>query len=172
MNCDCKTNNVIKLLLSLLVLIITIVLVNRCTCNNEKSILTTVAEQGDNTQVGTAIINFKNNEIVIGNAISHEEGSNQININEDGIYQISYQVYGQRETIGTYNFNAVILVNGNILEDTLNETPILRDNVANRMTLTSTVILRLNRGDILQLGTLSIEDIYYTRARIDIEKIY
>ena len=39
------------------------------------------------------------------------------------------------------------------------------------MTLTSTVILRLEAGDILNLGAVSIEDVTYPRARIDIEKI-
>ena len=39
------------------------------------------------------------------------------------------------------------------------------------MTLTSTVILQLNQGDILKLVGLSIEDIIYENARIDIEKI-
>ena len=39
------------------------------------------------------------------------------------------------------------------------------------MTLTSTVILRLQTGDILKLNGVSIEDIVYENARIDIEKI-
>ena len=59
-----------------------------------------------------------------------------------------------------------------VLDDTQNETPILKDNVINRMTKTSTVILRLNAGDTLQLGTITVEDIIFDRARIDIEKIY
>ena len=59
-----------------------------------------------------------------------------------------------------------------ILEETLNEGPVLRENVSNnRMTLTSTVILELQAGDVLKLAGLSIEDITYNRARIDIEKI-
>ena len=41
----------------------------------------------------------------------------------------------------------------------------------NRYTLTSTVILRLNSGNILQLGALSFENVLYPNARIDIEKI-
>lgn len=39
------------------------------------------------------------------------------------------------------------------------------------MTLTSTVILRLQQGDVLKLNGVSIEDIIYDNARIDIEKI-
>ena len=66
----------------------------------------------------------------------------------------------------------MILINNEVLlEDTLNESPILRDNVTNRMTLTSTIFLRIEEGDIIKLGGLSIEDIFYTRARIDIKKI-
>ena len=41
----------------------------------------------------------------------------------------------------------------------------------NRLTLTSTVILRLNAGDTLKLAGVSIEDITYEKARMDIEKI-
>ena len=104
--------------------------------------------------------------------MTHTVGSDVININETGIYQISYQIYGERQTFGTYNFNALLLVNNNVLEDTQNETPILKDNVINRMTNTSTVILKLNSGDLLQLGSVTSEDIIYPRARIDIEKIY
>lgn len=137
----------------------------------QRNILTAIAQEGDNTQVGNAIINFSQNQIVEGNALSHEEGSNIIRIMESGIYQISYQLLGEEQTIGTFNFNAALLVNNSVLEDTLNESPILRENIANRMTLTSTVILRLEAGDILQLGGLSIEDIIYNMARIDIEKI-
>ena len=137
----------------------------------QRNILTAVAREGDNTQVGTAIINFSQNQIVEGTALSHEEGSNIIQINESGIYQISYQLLGQQQTIGTFNFNAALLVNNTVLQDTLNESPIIRENTTNRMTLTSTVILRLEAGDILQLSGLSIEDIIYNEARIDIEKI-
>ena len=138
---------------------------------NQKSILTAFAVEGDNTQVGITTIRYSRNEIVVGNALLHEEGSDSIQINETGIYQISYQLYGQRETFGTFNFNAVLVVNDTILDNTLNESPILRDNVINRMTLTSTVILSLNAGDTLKLQGISVEDIFYTRARIDIERI-
>ena len=62
------------------------------------------------------------------------------------------------------------MVNNTGLDSTFNESPIIRDSV-NRMTLTSTVILKLNEGDVLQLSGVSIEDINYQRARIDIEKI-
>ena len=137
----------------------------------EKSILTAYAVGGDNPQAGITTIRFSKNEIVVGTALSHEEGSDTIQVNETGIYQISYQLYGQRQTFGTFNFNAVLVVNDTILENTLNETPILRDNVINRMTLTSTVILALKAGDTLKLQGISVEDIFYTRARIDIEKI-
>ncbi len=174
MCCNCQKNKLCKILFSLLIVyMIAIIFILAIFLNQEqqKSILTATAQNEDNTQVGTAIIRFSQNQIVEGNALSHEEGSDTIFINETGIYQISYQLYGERQTIGTFNFNAVLLVNDVVLENTLNETPILRDNVVNRMTLTSTVILQLNAGDRLQLGALSIEDIIYTRARIDIEKI-
>ena len=39
------------------------------------------------------------------------------------------------------------------------------------MTLTSTVILELNAGDIIQLGGLSLEDISYQNSIIAIVKI-
>ena len=143
-----------------------------CQNSNEqpKNILTTIAVPGDNTQIGNAIIKFSQNEIVEGNAISHEPGASEILIEETGIYQISYQLYGVKDAIGTFQFNAVLVVNNTGLDSTFNESPIIRDSV-NRMTLTSTVILKLNEGDVLQLSGVSIEDINYQRARIDIEKI-
>lgn len=104
--------------------------------------------------------------------MSHEEGSDEILINQSGIYQVSYQLYGFTENTGTFNFNAILSVNDSPLNDTFNESPVLRNNVGgNRMTLTSTVILRLEAGDILKLNGVSIEDITYPNARIDIEKI-
>ena len=170
MKCKCNIKNIsITILLLLLIIIITIIVTN--TQQQEKNILSLVAIPGDNTAVGTTIIKFSRNDIEIGTAMTHTVGSDVININETGIYQISYQIYGERQTFGTYNFNALLLVNNNVLEDTQNETPILRDNVINRMTNTSTVILRLNAGDILQLGAISVEDIIYPIAMIDIEKI-
>ena len=48
---------------------------------------------------------------------------------------------------------------------------IVSDLVNNRITLTSTVILKLNAGDRLKLVGVSIEDITYEKARMDIEKI-
>lgn len=127
---------------------------------------------GDNAQIGNAIINFSQNQIVEGSALSHELGSNEIKINEDGIYQISYSLTGLGDEIGRFNFSAILLVNGTPLNDTLNEGPVINaSNFNNRQTLTATVILRLNAGDILQLGGLSQENITYTNARIDIEKI-
>ena len=127
---------------------------------------------GDNAQIGNAIINFSQNQIVEGSALSHELGSNEIKINEDGIYQISYSLTGLGDEIGRFNFSAILLVNGTPLNDTLNEGPVINaSNFNNRQTLTATVILRLNAGDMLQLGGLSQENITYTNARIDIEKI-
>ncbi len=177
MNCSCKPdfNKICKILWSItfIFFILLFLLTLFCCINNqqEKSILTAIAVDGDNTEVGVTSIKFSMNNIVVGSAISHTIGSDEIEINENGIYQISYQLYGQRKTIGTFNFAAVLLVNNNAVNNTFNESPILKDNVANRMTLTSTVILKLNSGDILKLQGVSIEDIYYTTARIDIEKI-
>ena len=173
----CKCNNIfynaIKISLIVILIFIQIAIIYIVNNNQDnKNILTAIAKDRDNPEVGNATIKFSENRIVEGTAISHEEGSDEIQINESGIYQISYQLFGERETIGTFNFNAVILVNNEVLlDDTINESPILRDNVANRMTLTSTIFLRLQEGDIVKLGGLSIEDIIYTRARIDIEKI-
>ena len=127
---------------------------------------------GDNTGTGDVIINFSENQIVEGNAISHDLGSSEIKINEDGIYQISYQLDGNTKTSGRFNFNAILVVNGIPQFDTLNEGPVIvEDIINNRYTLTSTVILRLTSGDILQLEGLSQENITYPNARIDIEKI-
>lgn len=174
MYCSCKKNNIFKIL-STFVIIIAIILIAIIIINSnntdEKDILTTIAEDGDNTQVGDAIINFSKNDILVGNALSHEPGSNTIFINETGIYQISYQLFGKSDTTGTFNFNAILIVNDSPLFDTINQSPVLTDNYPNRMTLTSTVILSLNSGDTLQLGALSLENITYFNARIDIEKI-
>lgn len=127
---------------------------------------------GDNTQVGNAIINFSQNQIVEGDALSHTQGSSEIMINEDGIYQISYSLTGVGQDIGRFNFSAILIVNGTPLNNTLNEGPVINaSNFNNRQTLTATVILRLSAGDLLQLGGLSQENITYTNARIDIEKI-
>lgn len=127
---------------------------------------------GDNTGTGDVIINFSENQIVEGNAISHNPGSSEIRINEDGIYQISYQLDGNTTTSGRFNFNAILVINNIPQFDTLNEgAVIVEDIINNRYTLTSTVILRLTSGDILQLEGLSQENITYPNARIDIEKI-
>ena len=120
--------------------------------------------------LGTTTIMFSENKITEGNAITHEPGNEKILINQTGIYQISYQLYGTKDSIGTFQFNAILIVNGTAINSTFNESPIIRNSV-NRMTLTSTVILKLNQGDILQLSGVSIEDIMYQQARIDIEKI-
>ncbi len=171
----CCKNNILKGILIALalvvILILVIIIVNNNENNNNPNILVAIAEPGDNTTLGTTDIKFSRNEIVEGTALSHEEGSSIININEAGIYQISYQLYGVQDTTGTFNFNAVLLVNNTALNDTFNQSPVIRNSTSNRMTLTSTVILRLNSGDTLQLQGVSIEDIRYDNARIDIEKI-
>ena len=128
-------------------------------------------DNGDNTQLGTTSIKFSQNSIVEGTALSHTEGSDEIQINETGIYQVSYQLYGVQDVTGTFNFNAILSVNNQPLQDTFNESPVIRNSTSNRMTLTSTVILQLQAGDILKLNGVSIEDISYNNARIDIEKI-
>lgn len=163
----CKVSIVILILLMIVFIFINIFLNN----TQNRDILVAIARTGDNTEVGNAIIKFSINDIVVGNALSHEPGSADIIVNESGIYQISYQLEGVGQTIGTFNFNAILLVNDAVLEDTLNEGPVIREDFSNRMTLTSTVILRLNAGDVLNLGGASLEDIIYERARIDIEKI-
>ena len=65
----------------------------------------------------------------------------------------------------------MLTVNGNPIGSTFNDGPVIEDLVNNLITLTSTVILRLNAGDVLQLGGLSLEDVEYTNARIDIESL-
>lgn len=127
--------------------------------------------RGDNTTTGTTTIKFSQNNIIEGTALSHAEGSDEIIINETGIYQVSYQLFGAQEVTGTFNFNAVLSVNNQSLDDTFNQSPVIRNSTSNRMTLTSTVILRLQQGDVLKLNGVSIEDIIYDNARIDIEKI-
>lgn len=167
-----KILSIINLILFVSIFILfLIIVVNNGTINND--ILVAVARSGDNSQVGDAIINFGENQIVEGNAISHVAGTSQININENGIYQISYQLEGIDQGASTrFNFNAILLVNNVPLTDTLNEGAVLSEDIVNnRYTLTSTVILRLNAGDVLQLGALSFENITYPNARIDIEKI-
>lgn len=174
MCCECNRNKLYKILAITIICLAIIIFLIIMFCNNmkqEKDVFSTIAVEGDNTEIGTTAIKFSNNVIEIGNAITHEAGSDTFIINETGIYQISYQLFGERQTTGTFNFNVAFQVNDNVLIDTLNESPIIRENVTNRMTLTSTVILQLNQGDILKLVGLSIEDIVYEKARIDIEKI-
>ena len=120
---------------------------------------------------GTTAIKFSQNNIIEGTAISHAEGSDEILINQTGIYQVSYQLYGVQTVSGTFNFNAILSVNNVPIQDTFNESPVIRNSPSNRMTLTSTVILKLKAGDVLRLNGVSIEDIRYDNARIDIEKI-
>ena len=162
---------IMPLLIFLLLVVFVFIVIIGYGSSIDKSILSAIAKNGDNTEIGNAIIKFSENAIVYGNSISHQENSSEIRINRNGIYQISYQVYGVNETNGTFNFNIVIILNGTALNNTLNSSPVLREDVNNRMTLTSTIILELNAGDIVQLGAVSLEDISYTNARIDIEKI-
>ena len=173
MCCDSKINIFCKISVIIVIFLIIVLIFVNVFFNNmqDRDILVAIARPGDNTDVGNSIINFSMNEIVLGNALSHAEGSEDILINETGIYQISYQLDGVGQLIGTFNFNAILLVNDTPLEDTLNEGPVIREDFSNRMTLTSTVILRLNSGDVLNLGGISLEDVIYERARIDIEKI-
>ena len=156
----------------ILIFIISVVIIiinnNNITMPN---ILVAIARPGDNTALGTTSIKFSENSIIEGSGLSHVDGSDKININENGIYQISYQLYGVQEVTGTFNFNAVLLVNDVALNDTFNESPVIRNSTSNRMTLTSTVILSLDAGDVLKLQGVSIEDIRNDNARIDIEKI-
>ena len=175
MYCSCEIKNITKciaIFISIIIiisLIFVIIMVNNN--NEEKDILTAIAVEGDNTQLGTTTIRFSQNDIVVGDALTHENGSDTILINESGIYQISYQLFGIKEGAGSFNFNSVLLVNDNPINSTFNDGPVLEDLVNNRITLTSTVILKLNSGDTLKLAGASIEDITYEKARIDIEKI-
>ena len=171
----CCENNILKPIISSLIIILLIILIV-VSINNENpdktnNILVAIARNGDNTTLGTTTIKFSQNQIVEGTAISHEPGSDEIRINETGIYQISYQLYGVQNVTGTFNFNAILSVNNQSLQDTFNESPVIRNSTSNRMTLTSTVILRLQAGDIVKLNGVSIEDISYNNARIDIERL-
>lgn len=170
---ECKKAKIISLF-ALILLIIAIIVFTIFIINSEidKDILVAVARTGDNTEDGNAIINFSANQIIEGSALSHTPGSSEIMINEDGIYQISYQLTGVDQGTGRFNFNAILLINDVPQNDTLNEGPVLSEDIVNnRYTLTSTVILRLSAGDTLELGALSLEEVQYPNARIDIEKI-
>ena len=170
----CKCNHKLKIVLTTFIffLIIALVIISINYCNKKTSnILVAIAKNGDNTTLGTTTIKFSQNELVEGTAISHQSDSDEININETGIYQVSYQLFGVQTIPGTFNFNAVLLVNDQALEDTFNQSPVIRNSSSNRMTLTGTIILELEAGDILKLSGVSIEDISYDNARIDIEKI-
>ena len=82
-----------------------------------------------------------------------------------------YQLFGIKEGAGSFNFNAVLLVNDVPVESTFNDGSVLEDLVNNRFTITSTVILRLDAVNTLKLAGISIKDITYEKARIDNEKI-
>ena len=175
MCCENNLINIVKgliiLLIFVLIVVLIIVFINCQNNQNQPNILVVIAKPGDNTTIGTTSIKFSQNNIVEGTALSHTEGSDEININETGIYQISYQLYGVQDTVGTFNFNAILSVNNQSLNDTFNESPVIRNSTSNRMTLTSTVILQLQTGDVLKLNGVSIEDVIYDNARMDIEKI-
>lgn len=174
MNSNCKQNNNLKCMCIIISIIVVMLFFLAIIINNQnqtKDILVAIAVDGDNTQLGTTTIKFSQNEIIEGDALTHLEGSDTISVSETGIYQISYQLFGIKEGAGSFNFNAALLVNDMIIESTFNDGPVLEDLVNNRITLTSTVILRLNTGDTLKLAGISIEDIEYQKARIDIEKI-
>lgn len=167
----CKNLFTLIIFISLIILLIVFLMINLSN-NNKKDILVTIANFGDNTETGDVIIKFSQNQIIEGSAISHTPDTSEILINEDGIYQISYQLEGDAKSSGTFNFNAIILVNGTPLNETLNVGPVIKEDIINnRMTITSTVILKLNAGDTVQLGGLSQENIVYQAARIDIENI-
>ena len=174
-NKKCSLCDRVKTLSIFALIFLIIALVLYITINNQsanKDILVAIATSEDNTGEGNVIINFGINEITEGTAISHTPASNEILINEDGIYQISYSLTGVDQGSGRFNFNSILLVNNVPINSTLNEGPVLSEDIVNnRYTLTATVILRLNSGDILQLGGLSLEDVVYPNARIDIEKI-
>ena len=175
MCCENNLINIVKgliiLLIFVLIVVLIIVFINCQNNQNQPNILVVIAKPGDNTTIGTTSIRFSQNNIVEGTALSHTEVSDEININETGIYQISYQLYGVQDTVGTFNFNAILSVNNQSLNDTFNESPVIRNSTSNRMTLTSTVILQLQTGDVLKLNGVSIEDVIYDNARMDIEKI-
>ena len=117
--CECNMSKVTGMCMAIIALVIAIVII---LCPNtpieNKNILTAIAREGDNTEVGNAIIKFSLNDIEEGTAIMHQAGSENININESGIYQISYQVFGTGQRLGTFNFNTVLIVNGVGLPDT------------------------------------------------------
>ena len=97
-HCYCEQADICKCIavgvgiIFLILFIVVIIIFN--TNDVEKDILTTIAVQGDNTQLGTTTIRFSQNDIIVGNALTHEEGTDTILINETGIYQISYQLFG------------------------------------------------------------------------------
>ena len=174
MCCECNKTKAISifcLILTIIAIIIFMIVINN-NSTQDKDILVAIARTGDNTQEGNVIINFSENQIIQGNAISHIPGESHIMINETGIYQISYQLTGVDQGSGRFNFNSILSVNGVPQNDTLNEGAVLSEDIVNnRYTLTSTVILSLETGDVLELNGLSLEEVQYTNARIDIEKI-
>ena len=88
----CESKNIIKIAIAaviLAVLIITfIIITSGNTEERSTNVLVAIAQNGDNTTLGTTTIKFSKNEILVRSALSHEEGSSEIKINESGIYQI------------------------------------------------------------------------------------
>ena len=122
-------------------------------------------------ELGTATlgdVEFENADTV---ELKNENGQYNVTGTITAMSESQIIAFGVQDVTGTFNFNAVLLVNNQPLNDTFNQSPVIRNSTSNRMTLTSTVILRLQAGDILKLEGVSIEDIRYDNARIDIEKI-
>ena len=128
MNCSCEIKGIIKCIaifisiIMIISLIVVIIIINNE--NQQKDILTAIAVDGDNTQLGTTTIKFSQNDIIVGTALTHQEGSDTILVNETGIYQISYQLFGIKEGAGSFNFNAVLLVNVSTIDSTFNDGPV------------------------------------------------
>ena len=91
MNCSCEIKGIIKCIaifisiIMIISLIVVIIIINNE--NQQKDILTAIAVDGDNTQLGTTTIKFSQNDIIVGTALTHQEGSDTILVNETGIYQ-------------------------------------------------------------------------------------
>ena len=89
MNCNCEFDKAIKcsriFIICMIILTTIVLIVILSNPNQQKDILTAIAVQGDNTQQGTTTIKFSRNDIVVGNALTHEEGSDAITINETGM---------------------------------------------------------------------------------------
>ena len=129
----CKMLKILLVFSIVFILFFAVLFISINNSSQDKSILVATATSGDNTQEGNAIINFGQNQIVEGDALSHTPGSSEILINRDGIYQISYQLTGVAQNTGTFNFNAIILVNGTPINETLNEGSVLDSDIINKI---------------------------------------